>query len=98
MESVATAGSPVNAAERPCKAHLEMCRASETKIWEDVLRAFNAADNIDFAYPTTRYYSNVSEGKPGARASAPVPMSPTAPSTRPERAAGHRPIPTKSKV
>ena len=24
MESVATSGSPVNAAERPCKAHLEM--------------------------------------------------------------------------
>ena len=72
-------------------------RASETAIWEDVLRAFNAADNIDFAYPTTRYYSNVSEGKPGARASGPVPSS-GARSARSEPSAGERPIPSKNKV
>ena len=26
------------------------------------------ADDIDFAYPTQRFYDNLSEGKPGARA------------------------------
>jgi small-conductance mechanosensitive channel len=43
-------------------------RSSEGAIWEDILRAFAGADDIDFAYPTTRFYNNVSEGKPGARA------------------------------
>jgi hypothetical protein len=37
-------------------------------MWEDILRAFAGADNIDFAYPTTRFYNNVTEGKPDARA------------------------------
>jgi small-conductance mechanosensitive channel len=44
-------------------------RSSESEVWEDVLMAFSAADDIDFAYPTTRFYKNISEGKPGARAS-----------------------------
>ncbi|MEE9218762.1 MAG: hypothetical protein V3U98_06810 [Acidobacteriota bacterium] len=43
-------------------------RASEAAIWEDVLRAFSACDDVDLAYPTTRFYSNTLEGKPGARA------------------------------
>jgi small-conductance mechanosensitive channel len=43
-------------------------RSSEGAIWEEVLRAFGANDDIDFAYPTTRFYDNVSEGKPEARA------------------------------
>lgn len=43
-------------------------RATEQAIWEDILEAFAAADNIDFAYPTQRFYDNVAEGKPGARA------------------------------
>jgi small-conductance mechanosensitive channel len=43
-------------------------RSSEGAMWEDVLRAFAGADDIDFAYPTTRFYNNVSEGKPEARA------------------------------
>lgn len=43
-------------------------RSSQTAVWEDVLKAFAAADDIDFAYPTTRFYHNVTEGKPGARA------------------------------
>jgi small-conductance mechanosensitive channel len=43
-------------------------RSSETAMWEDILRAFAGADNIDFAYPTTRFYNNVTEGKPDARA------------------------------
>ena len=43
-------------------------RSSEGAIWEDILRAFAGADDIDFAYPTMRYYNNVTEGKPEARA------------------------------
>ncbi len=40
-------------------------RSTENAIWEDVLDAFWAADDIDFAYPTMRYYDNAGEGKPG---------------------------------
>lgn len=40
-------------------------RSTENAIWEDVLDAFWAADDIDFAYPTLRYYDNRGEGKPG---------------------------------
>jgi small-conductance mechanosensitive channel len=43
-------------------------RSAEAAIWEDILDTFSAADDIDFAYPTQRFYDNVSEGKPGARA------------------------------
>ena len=43
-------------------------RGSEEAIWEDILDAFAAADDIDFAYPTRRFYDNVVEGKPAARA------------------------------
>jgi small-conductance mechanosensitive channel len=45
-------------------------RSTEQAVWEDILEAFAEADNIDFAYPTQRFYDNVVEGKPGARASA----------------------------
>jgi small-conductance mechanosensitive channel len=40
-------------------------RSTSTAIWEDVLRAFAARADIDFAYPTTRFYANSTEGKPG---------------------------------
>jgi len=43
-------------------------RATEQAIWEDILDAFADNDDIDFAYPTQRFYDNVTEGKPGARA------------------------------
>jgi small-conductance mechanosensitive channel len=43
-------------------------RSSEESIWEDILHAFADNDDIDFAYPTQRFYDNRSEGKPGARA------------------------------
>lgn len=43
-------------------------RGSEQEIWEAVLDAFAGHDDIDFAYPTQRFYSNVYEGKVGARA------------------------------
>jgi small-conductance mechanosensitive channel len=43
-------------------------RSTVEAVWEDVLDAFAANDDIDFAYPTQRFYDNVAEGKPGARA------------------------------
>lgn len=42
-------------------------RGSEQEIWEDILDAFAAHDDIDFAYPTQRFYNNHTEGKPGTR-------------------------------
>ncbi|MCG6948423.1 MAG: mechanosensitive ion channel family protein [Acidobacteria bacterium] len=41
-------------------------RSTEQAIWEDILDAFAASDDIDFAYPTQRFYDNLTEGKPGA--------------------------------
>jgi len=41
-------------------------RSTGTDIWEDILTAFAAEDGIDFAYPTTRFFGNAAEGKPGA--------------------------------
>jgi small-conductance mechanosensitive channel len=46
-------------------------RSAEAAIWEEILETFAAHDDIDFAYPTQRFYDNVTEGKPGARAPAP---------------------------
>jgi small-conductance mechanosensitive channel len=43
-------------------------RGTEQALWEAILRAFAARANIDFAYPTQRFFENVREGKPGARA------------------------------
>lgn len=43
-------------------------RSTAGIIWEEVLRAFAECDDIDFAYPTTRFYDNPLEGKPAARA------------------------------
>lgn len=42
-------------------------RLTETKIWEDVLAAFAQHKDIDFAYPTQRFYNNAMEGKEEAR-------------------------------
>jgi len=42
-------------------------RGTESAIWEDILREFAACDDIDFAYPTTRFYDNRAEGKPALR-------------------------------
>jgi small-conductance mechanosensitive channel len=38
-------------------------RESTQKIWEEVLDRFAECDDINFAYPTTRSYNNVIEGK-----------------------------------
>lgn len=46
-------------------------RDTTQKIWEEILDAFAAENDVDFAYPTTRFYDNPVEGKSGARAEAP---------------------------
>lgn len=38
-------------------------RSVEEKIWEDILTKFAEFDDIDFAYPTQRFYNNLTEGK-----------------------------------
>ena len=38
-------------------------RGTEEVIWEAILEEFAKHKDIDFAYPTTRFYNNVSEGK-----------------------------------
>jgi small-conductance mechanosensitive channel len=43
-------------------------RGSAQAMWEDILRRFAERDDIDFAYPTRRFYDNIREGKPEARA------------------------------
>lgn len=57
-------------------------RATAELIWEDILRAFSQHDDIDFAYPSVRYYDNRLEGKPGARAPLLPAESDGAPSSR----------------
>jgi small-conductance mechanosensitive channel len=46
-------------------------RTTSEAIWEDILREFATCDDIEFAYPTLRYFDNLQEGKPGARAAGP---------------------------
>jgi len=41
-------------------------RGSEEKIWEKILMEFAGCTDIDFAYPTQRFYNNLTEGKPGS--------------------------------
>ncbi len=45
-------------------------RGSEQDIWEAILDIFASHDDIDFAYPTQRFYRNDREGKPGTRPEA----------------------------
>lgn len=42
-------------------------RGAEQKIWEAILSEFSKRQDIDFAYPTVRYYQNQKEGKPGTQ-------------------------------
>jgi small-conductance mechanosensitive channel len=42
-------------------------RSTEEIILEEVLEEFGKCKDIDFAYPTTRFYSNLKEGKEGAK-------------------------------
>jgi small-conductance mechanosensitive channel len=45
-------------------------RGSEQDMWESILDAFAEHENIDFAYPTQRFYHNDAEGKMGTRPDA----------------------------
>lgn len=45
-------------------------RSAEQAICEDILDEFGKCDDVDFAYPTRRFYDNTTEGKPAARAGA----------------------------
>jgi small-conductance mechanosensitive channel len=38
-------------------------RGSEQELWESILQAFAPHEDIDFAYPTRRFYDNLLEGK-----------------------------------
>ncbi|MBN1613988.1 MAG: mechanosensitive ion channel, partial [Deltaproteobacteria bacterium] len=38
-------------------------RGVSEEIWEDILQEFSLCEDIDFAYPTTRWYDNRTEGK-----------------------------------
>jgi small-conductance mechanosensitive channel len=40
-------------------------RSVEEKFWEKILTEFGKNEDVDFAYPTTRIYSNYIEGKKG---------------------------------
>ncbi|HET8864945.1 MAG TPA: mechanosensitive ion channel domain-containing protein [Gracilimonas sp.] len=40
-------------------------RGMSQALWESILDRFDEHDDIDFAYPTIRYYNNPTEGKPG---------------------------------
>ncbi len=42
-------------------------RGTQEQVWKAILTQFAEHDNIDFAYPTHRFYNNAVEGKPGTR-------------------------------
>ncbi len=47
--------------------HPRKRRFTEELIFEDILKEFAKYDDIDLAYPTTRYYNNKTEGKVGKK-------------------------------
>jgi len=53
-------------------------RGSSQAIWEEILREFARCDDIDFAYPTQRFYQNPIEGKPGMQPVAEAEPGPSA--------------------
>ena len=46
-------------------------RGSEEAVWEAILDALATRDDIDLAYPTTRFYDNRREGKPSTGGPSP---------------------------
>lgn len=42
-------------------------RSTEQSIWEDVLDEFAEHDDIKYTYHTTRFFDNLTEGKPGTK-------------------------------
>lgn len=57
--------------------HARERRGTAEELWEAMLDAFAAEPSIDFAYPTTRMYHNILEGKEEARASWPSQLAAT---------------------
>jgi small-conductance mechanosensitive channel len=55
--------------------HARQRRGISEEIWEGILAAFEREGDIDFAYPTTRMYHNLLEGKKGAKAPLPPPWA-----------------------
>lgn len=51
--------------------HVRQRRGMSQAIWEGILDAFAAEDAVDLAYPTRRLYTNLLEGKKGARVELP---------------------------
>ena len=47
--------------------HVRKRRATAEAIWEEVLEQFAHHKDIDFAYPTPRFYNNLTEGKHGTK-------------------------------
>jgi len=47
-------------------------RGTQEAVWENILKAFAECDDIDFAYPTRRFYDNREEGKPGTKPAPPA--------------------------
>ena len=47
--------------------HARRRRVVTEEIWEAILTEFALRDDMDFAYPTTRFYHNVPEGKSGTK-------------------------------
>ena len=47
-------------------------RGSQQAMWEDILKQFAQCSDIDFAYPTQRFYDNTREGKSDAGGPAPI--------------------------
>ena len=45
-------------------------RSSSEAIWKDILKEFALCEDIDFAYPTQRFYNNILEGKEGTKSSS----------------------------
>jgi len=70
-------------------------RGTEQAIWEDILSAFEAREDIDFAYPTTRFFDNRAEGKRALRADGTRRGAPTTPSS-PDAGTTGRPSGTSS--
>ncbi len=48
-------------------------RSRHQVLWEEILRVFAEHEDIDYAYPTQRFYNNALEGKPGAGGPGTVP-------------------------
>jgi small-conductance mechanosensitive channel len=67
-------------------------RGSEQQLWEAILDAFAAEEDVDFAYPTSRVFRASEEGKPALR---PPGQIPAAAAEIPYRRPGGPTLPTR---